>query len=368
LPDVAVLGGGIAGLTIAWWLQRRGLAVTLVAGHQPSASSIAAGMLAPMPETALNPALGRLASEGLRAYPEFLEALAQDTDLRIGFERSGVLRVAYTAEEAEGLREQVGTYEAAGMPSRWLDRRSCLAEAPGLGDDGLAGGLLSYEEAQVQPDWLLAALRAAFLRRAGAFVEAQVMGLSRHGGSVTVTLESSGLRRDLAAGAVVLALGSWSGAIEGAALPVRPVKGQLLSFAGAPGPARILYWSHNYLLAKPDGSVILGGTMEEAGFSLVADGRAQDLRRVLRQLWPALLGAPAIARVGLRPASPDSLPLAGWLPGGDVYAFTGHFRNGFLLAPLTGRLAADEIVGGADEDLLRTLRPGRFQRSGAGHR
>ena len=366
-PDVAVLGGGIAGLSIAWWLLRRGLAVTLVAGRQPAASTIAAGMLAPMPETGLNPALGRLASEGLRAYPEFLSALAEDTDLRTGFERSGLLRVAYGADEAKALREQVGTYEAAGMPSRWLGPRACLAEVPGLGGDGLAGGLLSYEEAQVQPEWLLAALRAGIRHRGGVMVEAQVIEVLPQGGSVAVTLDAGG-RHQMEAGKAVLALGSWSGAIPGLALPVRPVKGQLLTFVGGTGPSRIVYWGHNYVLAKPDGSVILGGTMEEAGFSLVPDERAQDLRQVLQRLWPALAEAPAIARAGLRPSSPDGLPLMGWIAGGDLYAFTAHFRNGFLLAPLAGRLAANEITDGGQEELLRALRPDRFERSGAEHR
>ena len=367
-PDVAVLGGGIAGLSIAWWLLRRGLAVTLVAGRQPAASTIAAGMLAPMPETSLNPALGRLASEGLRAYPQFLGALAEDTDLGTGFERSGLLRVAYGADEAELLREQVGTYEAAGMPSRWLDPRSCLAEVPGLGGVGLAGGLLSYEEAHVQPEWLLAALRAAIRQRGGVMLDAQAMDVSPRGGSVTVTVDAAGLRQQLEARTAVLALGSWSGAIEGVVLPVRPVKGQLLAFAGGPGPSRILYWGHNYLLAKPDGGVILGGTMEEAGFSLVPDERAQDLRQLLQRLWPALSEAPAMARAGLRPASPDGLPITGWLHGRDLYAFTAHLRNGFLLAPLAGRLAANEIADGGQEDLLRPLRPDRFEKRGAERR
>ena len=365
-PEVVVLGGGIAGLSIAWRLLRRGLAVTVVAGQQPSASTVAAGMLAPMPETGLNPALGRLATEGLRAYPEFLQTLAEDTDMPTGFERSGLLRVAYRAEDAEVLREQVGTYEAAGMPSRWLDPRSCRAEVAGLGADGLAGGLLSYEEAQVQPEWLLGALKAAILGRGGAIVEAAVVRVSPQGGGVAVTLEAGSVGREVAARVVVLALGSWSGLIPGAGLPVRPVKGQLLAFANAPGPSRIVYWGHNYLVAKPDGSVILGGTMEEAGFSVVPDAGAEGLRHVLDRLYPALVEAPASARAGLRPASPDGLPLTGWLQGGDLYAFTAHFRNGFLLAPLAGRLAANEIVDGVEEGLLKTLRPGRFETSGAG--
>jgi glycine oxidase len=363
--EVVVLGGGIAGWTVAWQLLRRGHSVRLVAGQQPAASAVAAGMLAPMPETSINPPLGRLGAEALRAYPEFLESLAEDTGMRTGFERSGVLRVAYRSSEAEALREQVGAYEAAGMPSRWLDRGACAREVAGIGDEGLSGGLLSYEEAQVQPEWLLAALKDAFGSRGGSPVEAEVLGITPNRGSVTVTVVNGAVQQQLSADVAVLALGSWSGAVAGVTLPVRPVKGQLLVFPGGAGPERIVYWGHNYLLTKPDGSVIVGATMEEAGFSIVTDQHAQELRPVLEQMWPGLAEAPATARAGLRPASPDGLPISGWLPGGDVYAFTAHFRNGFLLSPLAARLAANEIGGGGDEELLRGLRPGRFEQSSA---
>jgi glycine/D-amino acid oxidase-like deaminating enzyme len=308
--------------------------------------------------------LGRLGAEALRAYPDFLGSLAEDTPMRTGFERSGVLRVAYGSSESDALREQVGTYEAAGMPSRWLDPAATAQEVPGINEAGLSGGLLSYEEAQVHPEWLLAALRDAFIRRGGLVVEAEVLDVTPGGGSVTITINAGAVRERLSADLAAVALGSWSGAVAGLPLPVRPIKGQLLVFRGGAGPARIVYWGHNYVLTKPDGSVILGATMEEAGFSVTTDENAEELRRVLPGLWPALTDAPAIARAGLRPASPDGLPIVGWLPAGDVYVFTAHLRNGFLLSPLTARLAGNEIVGGPEEDLLRALRPGRFEDRG----
>jgi glycine oxidase len=100
--------------------------------------------------------------------------------------------------------------------------------------------------------------------------------------------------------------------------------------------------------------------MEEAGFSTTTDQNADELRGVLPRLWPGLIDAPASPRAGLRPASPDGLPIIGWLPDRGIYVFTAHLRNGFLLAPLTAWLAANEITGGAEEELLRGLRPGRF--------
>jgi glycine/D-amino acid oxidase-like deaminating enzyme len=317
-------------------------------------------MLAPMPEGDINPGLGRLATEALRSYPRFLEELAEDTELPAGFVRSGLLRVAYNEEEALRIRDRVGAYEAAGMPSRWLDTRAALAQAPGLGEAGLQGGLLSYEEAQVQPDWILGALRDAVVRRGGFFIEAEVLGIQPGADGAVIQLRASGAVEELSIAAVVVALGSWSGALPGAAVPIRPVKGQLLIFAGQPGPAPMVYWGHNYLLTKPDASVVLGATMEDAGFSTTVDEKAEALRSLLDRLWPALAAVPATGRAGLRPAAADGLPVIGWIRPRNVYAFTAHFRNGFLLAPMTASLAADEIVDGVEEDFLRRLRPGRL--------
>jgi glycine oxidase len=317
-------------------------------------------MLAPMPEGDINPGLARLASEALRSYPRFLEELAEDTQLPTGFVRSGLLRVAYSDEEALRIRDRVGAYEAAGMPSRWLDARAALAQAPGLGEPGLQGGLLSYEEAQVQPDWILTALGEAVARRGGVFIQAEVLGIQPGADGAHVRLRSSGAVEELGVGAVVVALGSWSGSLAGAAVPVGPVKGQLLAFAGQPGPAPMLYWGHNYLLTKPDASVVLGATMEDAGFSTAVDEKAEALRPLLDRLWPALAAVPATGRAGLRPAAADGLPVIGWIRPRHVYAFTAHFRNGFLLAPMTADLAANEIVAGVEEEFLRRLRPGRL--------
>ncbi|HXA41925.1 MAG TPA: FAD-dependent oxidoreductase [Candidatus Solibacter sp.] len=363
-PEVAVLGAGIAGLSIAWQLLRRGVAVSVVSGVEPAASAVAAGMLAPMPETEINPAIGRVAVAALRAYPEFLDSLAEDTDLRTGFYRCGLMRVAYSDEEAVAIRDSVGAYEAAGMPSRWLDARGCVSEAPGLGGAGLRGGLVSYEEAQVQADWVLAALRDAISHRGGTFVEAEVAAVTPKGTGVAVRLGAAGSTEELTATTAVVAMGSWSGMLAGTSLQVSPVKGQLLTFDGPRGPRPIVYWGHNYLLTKPDATVVLGATMEDAGYALDVDANAESLRDALDQLWPSLRAEPALARAGLRPAAADRLPVIGWA-GPGVYAFTAHFRNGFLLSPMTAALAATEVVGGGKEEALARFRPDRLSAEGS---
>ncbi|MFN2463088.1 MAG: NAD(P)/FAD-dependent oxidoreductase [Candidatus Dormibacteria bacterium] len=357
MTRAVVIGGGIAGLTIGWQLVRRGAEVRLVSSSRPRASMVAAGMLAPMPESASTPSLVRLASQALHHYSAFLATLAEDTAREVGFRRCGVLRVAADERQRASLREEVGTYEAAGLPSQWLDPRSVRRIAPGLPAD-VAGGLVSFDEGQVHAGWLLEALEEAAIRRGLVAMTGEVAQIRSHAGHVEVLL-AGGER--MPADCVILSAGSWSAALGGAAVPIRPLQGQLLAFEDVTGPEPILYSGQDYLLSKPDGTVLLGGTMSESGFSVAPDGRAEDLRALLPLLWPELVGRPAATRVGLRPAAPDGLPICGPLPGQSaVYVFTGHLRNGFLLCPHGAHLAAREILDGAREPLFATLRPNRF--------
>jgi glycine oxidase len=99
--------------------------------------------------------------------------------------------------------------------------------------------------------------------------------------------------------------------------------------------------------------------MEEAGFAVDVDANAESLRNVLDHLWPSLRSQPALARAGLRPAAEDGLPLIGWVAPG-IYAFTAHFRNGFLLSPMTAAMAAREVLDQAAEEALARFRPDRL--------
>ncbi|MGI8607709.1 MAG: NAD(P)/FAD-dependent oxidoreductase [Candidatus Dormibacteria bacterium] len=359
IARVGVVGSGIAGLTLAWELARRGAQVVIVQSARPRTSLVAAGMLAPMPESSVTSHLLRFGVEALRFYPQFLQTLAEDSRRDVGFRRSGVLRLAATEADAGAIREGVGSYEAAGMPSQWLSPRALRRLRPGL-PDGLAGALLSFDEAQVQPDWLLAALQEAAARHGVQTVDGEVVALPRHTPGAALRL-ADGRLMDF--DRAVLAAGSWAGELGGEAVPVRPVKGQLLVFRDASGPDHIIYSGHNYVLTKADSTVVLGGTVEEAGFSLAADAEAETLRDVIPLTWPGLRGIAAATRVGLRPATPDELPIVGAIPGRPgLYAFTGHYRNGFLLAPHQARLASIEILDGHAQELLGPLRPRRFER------
>jgi glycine/D-amino acid oxidase-like deaminating enzyme len=244
-----------------------------------------------MPETSLNPAIGRLAVESLGAYPAFLERLAEDTELPTGFLRSGVLRLAYGGDAAGYLQARLDDYAAAGLAAEWLTSERCVERAPGLSAEGLSGGLLCADEAQVHGGWLLAALEEAATERGARVRVERIAAVDGKAEPVRLGLQTG---QSLSCDRLVWALGSWSGKVPGLTLPVHPVKGQLLVFPQAAGPGPILFHGSRYLLSKADGSVILGATMEEdAGFSLEKTAAVEELRDELERLWPDLAGRPA---------------------------------------------------------------------------
>jgi glycine oxidase len=205
---------------------------------------------------------------------------------------------------------------------------------------------------------------AAAAERAGAKIVAptRLHSIRRNGGDVLLDTD----RGSIAANTVVIAMGSWSGQIDiddAARAPVRPVRGQLLLLGWKGDPVRRVTWSDRcYLVPWEDGTLLVGATSEDAGFderTTVAGVR--DLIEAASDLIPTACNASfQSAKVGLRPATPDEVPIigrSGVLPN-VVYA-TGHYRNGILLSPLTAELVA-ALVDGRPHPMLELTRPGRF--------
>ncbi len=169
------------------------------------------------------------------------------------------------------------------------------------------------------------------------------------------------------AGAVLLACGPWTAKLAaglGAFVPVRPVRGQMLSLRGPGQPLRHVIWGQKaYLVPRENGQTFVGATVEDVGFRkhTTVSGLAR-LRRGARGLAPGLaLAKQTSAWAGLRPASPDALPIMGLLPGWEnAWVATGHFRNGILLSPITGQLMAASILAGRPEARLAPFSPARF--------
>jgi glycine oxidase len=353
--DAIFVGGGVIGLCCAWRAARRGARVAVLERAEPAggATNVAAGMLAPVGELSFGePRLLELTLAAARLYPAFAADLEDESGEEIGYARLGALHLALDRDEVAQLRRAHELQRSLGLEAEWLAPRRCRALEPGLAPS-LGGGVHTPGEAAVDPRALSAALLAA-LAAAGAEVRsgAEVVEGVFEGGRLTGVRTAAG--DQLRAGAVVLAAGAWSGRAawlpERARPPVRPVKGQVAELRARDGASpceRILASERVYLVPRRDGRLIVGATVEEQGYdTTVLAGGVHELLREAYRLLPDIAEMELVgALAGLRPGTPDNLPLVG--PGAveGLLLATGHYRNGILLAPLTAEAVAAQLAG-----------------------
>ena len=285
-----------------------------------------------------------------RMYPSWLDELAEGTPADTGFWRCGLFELCLCEAEAREAEARVTWQREAGFSVEWVDaaaaRRRHPHLAPGL---TVYGGLLFPEVAQVRPPRLLRALAAAAIHHGVKIIEeSPVVAIDRAGDRATGVALAGGTH--LAAPIVVNAAGSWAPQLapEMSVMPVRPVKGTIVLLEVGKQPTReILVSSQGSLYPRTDNRLLLGATLEDAGFDKrVKLDAVQTLVQEGIGLSPEVKDAIlAGAWAGLRPFSHDNLPYLGAVPGLDgAYAAAGHYRSGILLAPITGRLIADIIL------------------------
>ncbi|WCB91631.1 Glycine oxidase [Baekduia alba] len=353
--DVAVVGGGVIGLAVAWRARQRGLDVLLIDRGDlgAGASRAAAGMLAPVAEAdAQERALLVHNLESARRWPAFAAELGDVTGVDVGYRACGSLLLARDRDEAEHVERERALRERMGLKVERLLGSEARRREPALAPS-LRLALALPDDHAVEPIRVTAALIEACVR-AGVHVRA---------GTDVSDLAT------LPAERVVIATGAWAG--ESRRMPVRPVKGQALRLRDPSGPGlcdRVLRWgppTPGYLVPRGDGRYYLGATMEERGFDTAVTALGvYELLRDAGEVIPGLLELEIEeALAGLRPGTPDNAPIVGTDPADEriVWA-TGHFRNGILLCPLTAELVADELTGGRPD---HALRPERFAAEGA---
>jgi glycine oxidase len=352
--DVVVIGGGVIGLATAWLAATGGRRVTLVdpqAGE--SAALVAAGMLAPLSETWFGEEpLLRLNLLAAQRFPEFVSALEAAAGTTVGLRREGTLSVALDAGDRAVLARSAGLRRSLGLPAEELDARACRKLEPFLTAD-VQGGLLSAGDWSVDNRRYLAALGRAAEAAGVVRVTGRVAGVD---GPAVVLANGS----TIAADAVVLAAGAWSGGIAGVpeaiGRRVRPVKGQLLRLRPTAGLPPVLTHTLRgtvrgadvYLVPRDDGEIVVGATAEERGFDrTVTAGAVHDLLRDALALLP-VLGELELAEVGvgLRPGTPDNGPILG-VAGSGLIVATGHYRNGVLLSAATAEAVLALLDGGS---------------------
>ncbi len=370
--DVVVVGGGVIGLAVAWRARLAGMSVIVLERERlgRGSSYVAAGMLAPVAKVEFGGAGRRLLDLGLTSahmWPAFAAELEHAAGMSIGLMRTGTLLVARDADDVRELERQLEFRHSLSLSVRRLRASEAREREPALAPS-VRLALEAPDDHSVDPRLVLEALELA--------CTAAGVQLRAHTPVARVELDSarvsggegarvSGVRLEsgesIAAGALVLAAGAWSGLLDGlparARIPVRPVKGQTVRLRDPAGPgllSRVLRFRGGYLVPRADGRYVLGATVEERGFELAATaGATYELLRDAHELLPGVseLEIEELS-VGLRPGTPDNTPVIGAGAASGLIWATGHYRNGILLAPLTAELVRDALEGAGDPPAL----------------
>jgi glycine oxidase len=347
-PDVVVAGGGIVGLSAACALAKHGLrCLVLERGRVGREASFAAGgILSPQAETLPDSPLLPLALRARDRHLALAEELLESTGLSVEHRRHGVLSLAVSTAEEASLRELIESQRRLGLRAEMVSRDELRRLEPAAHPESV-GAALFPDDHSVDNRRLMEALhRLAVARGVQIREHCTIRGIeTRQGRLVSVRTDDARIETP----SLLNALGAWAAQIDGDASPppVRPVKGHMLSLVDGPSLRHVVYGHPGYIVPRGDGRLIVGSTMEEAGFDrrVTAEGVAQ-LLSIAAAIAPGTKKASlAEAWVGFRPATPDGLPVIGRGGVAGVVIAGGLFRNGILLGPLVGEIAASLVVG-----------------------
>jgi glycine oxidase len=371
--DAIIIGGGVIGLAVARALKAKGLPrVALIERGQlgMEASRAAAGMLAPQVEADRADAFLELACRSRDSYPDFAAALHEETGIDIELERTGTLLLSFTDEDEAAALNRYDWQSRAGLCVELLTGAEARELEPCLSP--LVRSALRFpRDWQVENRRLLAAL-AASADKLGVrlLTGTEAASLITERGRVTGVETSEG---HLSAPIVVVAGGAWVSLLtttdkRAPSVRIEPVRGQMLCFEARPAIARhVIYSPRGYLVQRLDGRLLCGSTMEHAGYEKCVTGHGlQTIMAQALEITPVVSRLPlADSWAGLRPRATDDWPVLGMSAELDGLCYAaGHYRNGILLAPLTGELIAEQITGADCSSQLDAFSPDRFQLAG----
>ena len=342
--DVIVVGAGIIGCAVARELALADVSTCILEAREAGAGATqaSAGMLVPYIEAPDDGGLHDLAVRSFELYDAFISELRSE-GVEIEYRRCGTLQIAQDAADATALAAQAAWVRSRGLEARWVTSAEAGAIEPAA--RAPEGALLVPTHGYVRAGQLTSALLES-AKRHGAefFAHRHVQQITYDGSRVSVT--AGDVRYD--ASTIVVAAGSWSGLVINDGPAVRPVRGQLIHLRWHGAPINHVLWGgHCYIVPWLDGTLLVGATMEEVGFDerVTVAGVASLLEAALALLPDAADATFIEARAGLRPSTPNGLPLIGRSPDHPavIYA-TGHYRNGVLLAPITAKMVAELIT------------------------
>jgi len=371
--DVVIVGGGIIGGSIAFELARRNLRVAVLDRQElmHEASWAAAGMLSPAPDNPAAIPLVPLGRASLALYPNFVAAVEEASEMRTGYRTGGALEVLCHGDEERELSTLVALHHGLGLACEPLRLEEAREMEPALGRDARAAAFLP-DEASVNTRLLTAAVLAA----------AETAGTTLCPGMEVTSLAKAGDRcigvrtaedETISAQHVVLAAGCWTSRISEAApyAPTRPVRGQMVALRHAGKPIRrVLRSERGYIVPRDHSTpqkLVAGSTLENAGYEkAVTSGGLEQILGAVNELAPSLAGAEIVETwSGLRPGTPDQLPIIGPTDIEGLMIATGHYRNGILLAPVTAKLITEWITEGRTMLNGEDFNPLRFMRGNA---
>jgi glycine oxidase len=371
--DVVIVGGGIIGGSVAFELAGRNLRVAVLDRQElmKEASWAAAGMLSPAPDCPASIPMVPLGRASLALYPKFVEAVEDASGLRAGFRTGGAVEVICRGEAERELSTLVALHRGLGLACEPLALDEARDMEPVLRRDARAAALLP-DECSIEPRALASSvLAAAASAGAALYPGMEVVSLSLDGKKCVGVKTSTG--ELFHAARVVLAAGCWSSQIPEAApyTPTIPVRGQMAALRHYGTPIRhVLRTDRGYLVPRGVTSpqtVVVGSTLEKAGYEKrVTSGGVEKILSAANELAPELEKAELIETwCGLRPGSPDQLPILGPTDIDGLVIATGHYRNGILLAPVTAKLIGEWIDERRTSHDWEPFSPLRFTRASA---
>lgn len=368
--DALIVGAGVIGLSLARVLHKKGFRkITILEKGETGkeASHAAAGMLAVQAETDKPDAFFNFCDESNKLYPQFAEELFDETGVDIELDREGTLYLAFNKADEIHLRERYEWQKKAGLNVEKLSAVDVHKFEPFVSPD-ILGGLFFPDDWQVENRKLVHALEK-YCELSGIEIRenCDVKSLSIEDGKVTGAETATEKFR---AEKTVLATGAWTSLIKAGSFrmpEIKPIRGQIVEFQTAKRLfQKVIYSPRGYLVPRRDGRILIGATVEDAGFDkTISDAATGFLRENALEIAPNLANLKIHDQwIGLRPFASDALPIVGEISDVEnLSVAAAHYRNGILLAPITAKVLADKIANDKDSQFLESFSPRRFRQT-----
>ncbi len=365
--DILIIGGGVIGLSLARALHKKGFKkITILDKGEigKESSYAAAGMLAVQAETDRADAFFGFCNESNKLYPKFAEELFNETSIDIELDKEGTLYLAFNERDETELRERYEWQKKAGLDVEKLSAVETHKLEPFVSPE-IRGSLFFPNDWQVENRRLIDALeKYCELNKIEIRENVEINNLLTENGTV---IGAETVSEKFYAEKVVLATGAWSSLIkaDGFELPeIKPIRGQIIEFQTAKRLfQKVIYSPRGYLVPRIDGRILVGATVEDAGFDkTLSENAAKFLRENAQEIAPNLVNLKIHDQwIGLRPFASDGLPVLGEIENAEnLFIMTAHYRNGILLAPITAKILAEKIADDKHSDYFEKFSPNRF--------